>query len=93
MMSIDCPNAENRTVIAGVAAVNDIIHTSLRTPAAGVPRAVLNTPGAASSIYMTFLSPRTVLEMSGTTQNGNIYLFTALKEGSHLNAATVCMRP
>ena len=28
MMSIDCPNAKNRMVMAGVEAVNDIVHTS-----------------------------------------------------------------
>ena len=27
MMSKNCPNAKNRMVVAGVAAVNDIVHT------------------------------------------------------------------
>eukprot|EP00966_Prymnesium_polylepis_P079557 1844044-Prymnesium_polylepis.1 len=56
MRCIDCPNAENRMVTAGVAAVNDIIHTTVvRAPAPGNRDAIL----------------------TGTTQNGNIYLFTA----------------
>ena len=44
MMFKNCPNAKNRMVVAGVAAVNDIVHTSFVPPDQGTGSGFKHSP-------------------------------------------------